>query len=265
MRARLSLIVGVTLAVAGCGEDGRTDLGPPPPGIIDAPPIDGLPTDAPIDAPIDAAVDAQVIDAPPLQFDGIICPIADLRDALACPPTPERMGVVVKLAGTLTMATSGQFGRYVLPTESPAVTLYIGDGAQNVEPTDGSFTVGGLVNTPVVVSSYWDGLRTALGITPLDTNGTIVVYVTQNGSPLAGVTFDPIGGSFVETFYDGLNPLGWQTTATGESGAAILFDVPPGPHTVSGSTEAGQAIDITGVNVRSAAITIVHYAVPPPP
>lgn len=215
----------------------------------------------------DGDPDASPPDGQPVLLTGQACRIIDLRDPLGCVQFADMSGITVTIQGRAVSVDTDVDGLFSIELASSAgVVLDVrGPGFEPtvlpLRPQDG---FDGVV-VPVVDSTAWLDLLTALDVLIPQGTGSLAIYLYQDGFPVVGGEVVDISDSFGVFYEAGNSPLSWITASlTGASGAALAFgvNVPVTDFTAIDGVGAVTAV-VDNVPVASDAITFVTVDLTP--
>ena len=195
---------------------------------------------------------------------GLVCVVDDLRQPDRCPIGAAATGVLVRRLGDVLGATSGSDARFTLAVTEPTVILDVAADSTTLQLTIVPVrTDGGLVHAPVPTAQAWTDTVASLEVAVAPGNGAIAVYTDSAlGAPAAGVTFVQLAAGS-GPFYDGAASTTWTIAGgTGDFGATLFVDLPPGIYGLDGNQGARQVI-VGSVPVVADAVTFVRAVLPP--
>jgi hypothetical protein len=174
---------------------------------------------------------------------GEVCIVQQLDDPFECASSLQASGVLVEIVGSTTNATSDASGEFEIDVTTGTSTLQVGSGSFDLRLTRFKARLADApVAVPAVTNAAWEE-----AIAPVfgeSASAAVVVYVLDNGAPLAGATVTLDGST--ERFYDGgaqlLDP---EATATGNAGMATFLNAASGEVVVTDGTRTEMAIAST--------------------
>lgn len=219
--------------VVGCA---KPEDYPPPGGNTDAHPADAAP-----DMP-----------APPETVTGTVCTVADLRLVADC--TASGTGSLTVAIGGVSTTTNAN-GSFQIDKPAGATEWTVsGTGfIKSIIPFDPADTARRL---PVVKATVYADLLTNNNVVLQAGQGSVLAQVVDGaGAPLADATAVVNKSGATQSFYDGDDPVMWDTDATGVNGMAWLPNSPTGPQTLLVTTTS--APKSFAIDVGDQAITFV--------
>lgn len=283
MRIAMATMFAIAMPLAACGDDGGTpdvdagdgvDAGPV--GFDAGPrPDAGRPRDAGLDAGEPDAgkpepawgclgaveVPTPEVDTATLSFtvtdftSGVAIPGASVRGCLYTDPSCDDPVVAVTTDG-------GGFGSAMVDLGAAGFWGFVEVVAERYLPTLG-FTTLPIVRDettsgPLVTQGSIDLLAIAARIdSDLEANGGIAIVVQDCGFGFArGVTLDAGGAG--DLFYLISNVPNDDVSGTDDSGVALVFNVPPGMHTIRATRESdGEPISAATIPVRAGHVHLI--------
>jgi hypothetical protein len=196
---------------------------------------------------------------------GKVCRVVDLRTPGAC-PTADVGGVTVKNLDDDTTTSTAADGPFALPAATqPLPALAIAELDPGDHPSrfrtsvDTTGSAAGIV-APVMTETDWTALVLAIGASDPDGEAAVVVYVVDEGGPVAGADVDAPIGTVQAPYYDNGGAQNWRSDlpGTGAAGAALILSVPASNANVTLTVSSGGlVVSVTGVPVATATLTLV--------
>jgi hypothetical protein len=254
----MRIVIGLLALTAACGDDGMFPVGGGGnDGGFTLP--DGQRIDSSMSG-VDALGDgnnAQVIDAN--LFNGRVCLLTDVRDMDDCATTGAG-GLTVRL-GTATAVTTND-GSFSIAGQAGSGLVWRVTGPNIVS----SFEVLADYQIPAITTSAFSAMKAGStpAVTEVPGEGSLMVYVSKNASPVSGEVATAAGTSsaFYFAYYDGATQAAWEQDSTGPEGAIWVpgIDVGTVSYDISGpgGDGGGEAPIFDG------GITFANVILPPP-
>lgn len=239
-------LVALLILLAGC-----------PAGGDDQYPITTGGDDHPINPMVDAAPsDGTISDGTILS--GRVCLITDLRFPTSGCALTGAAGIVVKLGTSMTMTTGADGSFTIAPAAGTGLVWHT--SGTNLVPSVVPLTTSNVL--PMVSEQTYLDLKSGNSVIVNTGEGSVFLYVTQGGQPLAGVTTTVTPVASYPAFGDQANASNWVQGATGAKGVSWTPGIIAGVARLHVSApDVEDAIDVD-VPIEDRAITFATLAFP---